>query len=548
MNAVRAGSTVLYRAHLDGVAGPMGGPIGTAFSWERVGLSASDLFEHSGERVTFTFEPSIGTTPGGGGGGGGGGGIGLDGFGGGFGGDSLGGFPGGGEEDPPGGGDPPPPPDPTTWVIERFATTPMISTVELGGGAQRSEAPISGGETAPIIFSFGRTGGALLEYPLEIEYDLWLPGEYRASLGSDFRVDPDHFIDVDEDGQNDNIGLASSLIFPAGKQSGAVVLRPLDDEDLEPNESVPIRLKPGGNDYRVGRADGTSTAQMQRDGVVAEGKILDDEVRIYLFAGNGGSGGATQDTNGIDGVDEHDINSSQGIWTLRQMLLEDPRLDDSEVRAFTSEVGSVFAGSRDNAENYVIRSIERAINTVKNRALGMAMAGYSWGGGMLADITRRLPNRRGIGAYVLTTTAYIDAIDHRSVDWLRMFNDFIAPAEQTGPVGTQRHLNFYQSMDDPNDAPGEGEDKSNYPNGAWSGGFISVNMDVNAAVRSSPNVDRSLFANKRASDGPIEAGVGDPVLADPPQPDNNNLFTHTNIDDQEPILFELVEWFVADLL
>lgn len=55
----------LHKAHLDGVAGPMGGQIGTVFSWERVELSASDLFEHSGERVTFSFEPSIGTTPGG---------------------------------------------------------------------------------------------------------------------------------------------------------------------------------------------------------------------------------------------------------------------------------------------------------------------------------------------------------------------------------------------------------------------------------------------------------------------------------------------------
>lgn len=116
------------------------------------------------------------------------------------------------------------------------------------------------------------------------------------------------------------------------------------------------------------------------------------------------------------------------------------------------------------------------------------------------------------------------------------------------PMATQRHLNFYQSMDDPDIPPG-GNQKSNYPNGSWSGpGFISVNMDVNAAVRNSPNVGRSLFANRNPQVGPMEEWRADPVLMDPPEPDNNNLFTHTDIDDQEPILHTIVSWFTSDLL
>ena len=158
---------------------------------------------------------------------------------------------------------------------------------------------------------------------------------------------------------------------------------------------------------------------------------------------------------------------------------------------------------------------------------------------------RRPARRRGMGPYTLTTTAYIDAIEHRAIDWLRWLNfgnDLIAPAEDSIPVGTQRHLNFFQGADDPDDAPGDGEaDRSNWPNGRSVGGFINVNMDLNAAVRSSPNVGNTLFEV-------FPGTVYDPTLATPAEPDVGNRFTHTTIDNQLPILREIRDWFVEDLL
>lgn len=77
-------------------------------------------------------------------------------------------------------------------------------------------------------------------------------------------------------------------------------------------------------------------------------------------------------------------------------------------------------------------------NAIRNRAVTeVAVFGHSHGGGATRDIVQRLDdNRSSIGAFTISATVYVDAIENGGMD-----ND----SETNLPPSTLYHANYYET-------------------------------------------------------------------------------------------------------
>ena len=82
---------------------------------------------------------------------------------------------------------------------------------------------------------------------------------------------------------------------------------------------------------------------------------------------------------------------------------------------------------------------DEIVNAIQNRSVtNLALYGFSHGAGSIYDLSERLEaNRSSIGDFELLFTGYIDAIENDS--------DVDLDPEVRLPIGTQYHVNYYQS-------------------------------------------------------------------------------------------------------
>jgi len=203
-----------------------------------------------------------------------------------------------------------------------------------------------------------------------------------------------------------------SITIPAGQSSTDFSVTPLDDGQIEPHETLAAAIKPDPNGiYAVGNAR-------------AEAQILDNDVRIILIGGHGQG----------DPNDPMRLAPGVGLWGLRTELIE---------RGFHADNIVMFAEDHGNcmlngtlALTHVIMQIIVDAHNAGDRQFGLAMVGYSHGGGLVYEVSQQLPDPAWHlnGRYDFSFAGYIDAVDRPG------------PGPETHrPVGVDFHMNYYQS-------------------------------------------------------------------------------------------------------
>ncbi len=184
------------------------------------------------------------------------------------------------------------------------------------------------------------------------------------------------------------------------------------------------------------------------------------------------------------------------------------------------------------------QAIDNALRQVRGlRAVRMAMAGYSWGGGAIrigAQYLHEREVRAKKNIVDLDFTAYVDAI------WLNPAGGWDLPdAENQRPIGSVTHVTIYQAASDPG--------VSNRPHGSGMSRNPSIASDeaINVDDSGSHILWKDDYSGVRADLGGIES----------PDPLKDNMFVHAardpeegtwRIDNQEPIMHyiarQLVQW------
>lgn len=113
-------------------------------------------------------------------------------------------------------------------------------------------------------------------------------------------------------------------------------------------------------------------------------------------------------------------------------------------------------------------------SAVKSRSVGfVSIFGYSWGGGATYELANGLQTSTIAGQYILSYTAYIDAISH---GWIS--------SERRLPPGTAYHDNIYQRRDwllRGNSVTGAVN--VNVTNTTWGTNLVHTTIDDNATVQ-----------------------------------------------------------------
>lgn len=415
------------------------------------------------------------------------------------------------------------------WAITGVLVTPLIQRVQftLTGG---SEFPAANGDaTQPLIGTLTRSGPAGDE-ELTVDFDLMTSTNPKvAQTGSDY------------DGTR-------TAVFAPNENSITVEWEVIDDDRLEPNEIAFIRLKPGGNDYRIeASSDPAENEEANRKGLTRQSTIPDDDVQVIIV------GGRSQG-------DRNSLNTNAGIRDVSRFIADvqvpddpddpnggnefvvDKNISATEIAEVSSSMPVWFPWPIGTQHWPIMGPLEQAIDNALRqvrglRAVRMAMAGYSWGGGAIrigAQYLHEREVRAKKNIVDLDFTAYVDAI------WLNPAGGWDLPdAENQRPIGSVTHVTIYQAASDPG--------VSNRPHGSGMSRNPSIASDeaINVDDSGSHILWKDDYSGVRADLGGIES----------PDPLKDNMFVHAardpeegtwRIDNQEPIMHyiarQLVQW------
>jgi hypothetical protein len=266
--------------------------------------------------------------------------------------------------------------------------------------------------------------------------DEFLPGAGIRINGDDDNSNgqPDS-ADVGVPGENDLIEVEVTLDPPAPPPGFEYVLTRTDPAIkawTDPTKSS--ELFGGGNSFVVtlpstteslwieNPAGGTSDLALSAREISGGAIVASDQIHFYPFTGIvialGGEGQVAGDPTLDPG--------NHGAFELAIVLYRggyDVHMYDEDV------VSSSGSGSAYN----------EVVSAVQSRAIsGVAIYGYSHGGGSTNDLARRLNDNRGsIGIFNIAYTAYIDGIDNGS--------DIDIGTETALPPSTAYHASYYEN-------------------------------------------------------------------------------------------------------